>query len=121
MQSLTITLYPTSISLPRLDLYPLRTITASNLSTPTAGNNRRGMAARRESASFKSLAARRTSVGDDDDDDGYCTLLDFAGNKLLCLTEFSTCHDRLKLMFVFHVMHSHSVRKKKTRTLLEIF
>ncbi|KAH0923012.1 hypothetical protein HID58_023030 [Brassica napus] len=78
MQSLTITLYPTSISPPSLDLFPLRQITASVLYPPTAGYNRRGMASRGDSASFKSLAARQTSISSDDD--GYCTLVDFAGN-----------------------------------------
>lgn len=88
MQSLSLTRYLTPISPPRFDLYPLRQIAASVLSTPTAGINRREMMSRRESASFKSLAVARTSTGDDDD--GYCTLIDFAGNKLLCLSELST-------------------------------
>lgn len=102
MQSLTITLYPTSISPPSLDLFPLRQITASVLYPPTAGYNRRGMASRGDSASFKSLAARQTSISSDDD--GYCTLVDFAGNvKLLCLNELSTCLDSLNLMFAFYV------------------
>lgn len=87
MQSLTITLYPTPISPPRLYLYPL----ASVLSPPTTGINRRGMASRRESASFKSLAVGRTSTGENDDE--YCTLIDFAGNRLLCLSELSSCLD----------------------------
>lgn len=79
MQSLTITLYPTSVSPPSLDLYPLRQTVPSVLFSPTAGYNRRGMASRGDSASFKSLAARQTSIGGDGDD-GYCTLVDFAGN-----------------------------------------
>ncbi|CAN6821665.1 unnamed protein product [Brassica oleracea] len=77
MQSLTTTLYPTSVSPPSLDLYPLRQTVSSVLSPPTAGYNRRGMASRGESASFKPLAARQTSISGDGD--GYCTLVDFAG------------------------------------------
>lgn len=77
MQSLTLTRYPTPISPPRLNLYPLRQIAASLFSAPTAGINRRDMASRRESTSFKPLSVGRTSTGDDDD--GYCTLIDFAG------------------------------------------
>lgn len=83
MQSLTLTLYPTSVSPPSLDLYPLRQTVPSVLFPPTAGYNRRGMASRSHgnSANFKSLAARQTSIGGGgDDDDGYCTLIDFAGN-----------------------------------------
>ncbi|XP_010484219.1 PREDICTED: fructose-1,6-bisphosphatase, chloroplastic [Camelina sativa] len=78
MQSLTLIQYPTPVSPQRLNLYPLRQIAVSVLSTPTAGINRREMASsRRESASFKSLAVGRTLTGGDDD--GYCTLIDFAG------------------------------------------
>lgn len=77
MQSLPTTLYPTSVSPPSLDLYPLRQTVSSVLSPPTAGYNRRGMVSRGESASFKPLAARQTSISGDGD--GYCTLVDFAG------------------------------------------
>ncbi|CAH8363334.1 unnamed protein product [Eruca vesicaria subsp. sativa] len=98
MQSLTLTLYPTSVSPSRLKLYPLRQTLPSVLSPPTVGNNRRGMASRGDSASFKSLATHQTSTSGDDGD-GYCTLVDFAGR------EGANVGDDL-VVLLYHLQHA---------------